>query len=293
MRDRGLRLAEQRILNAPFEERGWERAVEAVADATGSHAANLLGIGGPLFLPLSVFVGAPAAHRRYIDNPDLHGPCNWRVGSTTTPMAIQHEADYAAYRRVHDTADYDDASSDMDIPFGCQSALMLDSRSMVGLAVLRSRKDGPTTSEVRSAFAYLRHQMARAVRMQIALDGEAAELMVGDLEALNGATLLLDRHGGIAALTPAAEALFKDGGPLRLAGVGVELEQAGENAQMVRLMARLLRSEPGGQVGQMRIGQAANRPHGQWRLFITRLPDRRDHGLGFEPHLAMTLKPVG
>lgn len=292
MSERGLRRAELRILNAPFEERGWELAVEAVAEATGSHAAQLLGLGGPMCLPLNVFVGAPAAHRQHIDNVELHGPCNWRVGSTTTPMAIQREADYARYRRSHDTADYDDAASDMDIQYGCQSALLLDSRNMIGLAVLRGRRDGATTPEVLAAFASLRHHMARAIRMQIALDGEASELMVGRFEALNGATLLLDRHGCIAALTPAAEALVGEGGPLRLAGVTVELLQRTENAQLVGLMARLLRAEAVGEVAQMRIGCSTEHPRGQWRLFLTRLPDRRDHGLGFEPHLALTLKPV-
>ena len=293
MHDRVLREAERQILNAPFEERGWERAVEAVAEATRSHAAQLLGLGGPLFLPLNVFVGPPAAHRKYIEDAALHGPCNWRVGSTTTPMAIQQESDYAAYRRTHATADYDDAASDMDIQYGCQSALMLDPGNMIGLAVLRGRRDGPTTSEVRNAFAFLRHQMARAVRMQIALDGEAAELMLGDFEAMKGATLLLDRHGGIAAVTPAAEALFGEGGPLRLVGVAVELRNPAETAQLVRLMARLLRDGAGGQVGEMRVGQSAAQPRGQWRMFLTRLPGGREHGLGFEPHLALSLKPAG
>ena len=292
MSDRALRRAELHILNAPFEERGWEIAVAAVAEATGSHAAQLLGLGGPMFLPLNVFVGAPAAHRQHIENVDLHGPCNWRVGSTTTPMAIQHEADYARYRAAHDTADYDDAASDMDIQYGCQSALLLDSRNLLGLALLRGRRDGPTTSEAMSAFASLRHHMARAVRMQIALDGEASELMVGRLESLNGATLLLDRHGCIAALTPAAEALIGDSGPLRLAGVTVELPQRTENSQLESLMARLLRAESVGEVAHMRVGCSAAHPRGQWRLFLSRLPDRRDHGLGFEPHLALTLKPA-
>lgn len=292
MSERELRRAELRILNAPFEERGWELAVEAVAEATGSHAAQLLGLGGPMCLPLNVFVGAPAAHRRYIDNVELHGPCNWRVGSTTTPMAIQHEPDYARYRESHDTADYDDATSDMDIQYGCQSALLLDSRNLIGLALLRGRRDGATTPEVLSDFASLRHHMARAVRMQIALDGEASELMIGRFEALNGATLLLDRHGCIAALTPAAEALIGEGGPLRLAGVAVELPQRAENAQMAGLMSRLLRAEAIGEVAQMRIGCSAGHPRGQWRLFLTRLPGHRDRGLGFDPHLALTLKPV-
>ena len=292
MLDRGLRQAELCILNAPFEERGWERAVEAVADATGSHAAQLLGLGGPLLLPLNVFVGAPSDYRHYIANAELHGRCNWRVGSTTVPMAIQHESDYAAYRLTNDTADYDDAASDMDIPYGCQSALLLDSQHMIGLAALRSRRDGPSTAETLSRFAYLRRHMWRAVQMQIALDGEASELMVGELERLRGATLLLDRHGCIAALTPAAERLFEEGGPLQLAGLGVELSDPTENKQFLRLMAKLLRHDPAVGIVQMSVGCSGEVSGGRWRLFLTRLPQGRDHGLGFEPHMALTFKPV-
>ena len=291
MSDRALRQAELRILNAPFEERGWENALEAVAEATRSHAAQLLGIGGPLLIPLNIFVGPPATYRHYIEDAELHGPCNWRVGSTATPMAIQHEGDYAAYRLSHETSDYDDAVSDMDIQYGCQSALLLDPRNMIGLALLRGRRDGPSTSETLSRFAFLRHQMARAVRMQIALDGEASELMVGDLEAVHGATLLLDRHGCIAALTPAAETMLNDG-PLRLVGLAVELADQAENAKFVRLIAQMLRGEPPGDAVRMRVGCSAGHPRGRWQLFITSLPQRLGHGLGFEPRLALTFKPV-
>ena len=292
MDDRGLRQAELRILNAPFEERGWEAAVQAVADATQSHAAQLLGIGGPMLLPLNVFVGPPASYRQYIEDAALHGPCNWRVGSTTVAMAVQHESHYATYRAFHDTADYDDAASEMDIPFGCQSALILDGQSLIGLAALRGRRDGPCDADVLSRFTVLRHQMGRAVRMQIALDGEAAELMVGDTGSLSGATILLDRHGAIAALTPMAETLLEGEGPLRLRGLAVELSDPAENTRLGQSMARLLKGEEA-DVAEMRVGRTAARPRGAWRLFVTRLPRRRDHGLGFDPHLALTLKPVG
>lgn len=291
MDDRGLRQAELRILNAPFEERGWEVAVQAVADATASHAAQLLGIGGPMLLPLNVFVGPPASYRHHIQSAALHGSCNWRVGSTTVAMAIQHESDYASYRAFHDTDDYDDAASEMDIPFGCQSALILDGQSLIGLAALRGRRDGPCTAETLARFAALRQQMARAVWMQIALDGEAAELMVGDMGALTGATILLDRHGAIAALSPAAERLLGGEGPLRLCGLTVELPDPADNRRLGRLMARLLTRDRV-DVGEMRVGRAPDRPRGAWRLFVTRLPGRRDHGLGFAPHLALTLKAV-
>lgn len=292
MPDRGLRQAELRILNAPFEERGWERAVEAVADATRSHAAQLLGLGGPLVIPLNVFVGPPADYRHYISSAELHGPCNWRVGSTTVAMAIQHESDYASYRAFHDTADYDDAASDMDIPFGCQSALILDGHSLIGLAVLRGRRDGPCDADTLARFARLRHQMGRAVTMQIALDGEAAELMVGGMGSVSGATILLDRHGAVAALTPAAESLLGGEGPLRLRGLAVELPDKAENTQLGQLTARLLKGDEC-EVVELRVGRTAARPRGAWRLLVTRLPNRPDHGLGFDPHLALTLKPAG
>lgn len=287
-----LREAELAILNAPFAERGWERAVAAVAAATRSHAAQLLGIGGPLTIPLNVFVGPPAEYRHYIESAELHGPCNWRVGSTTVPMAIQYEADYAAYRAFHHTEHYDDVASEMDIPFGCQSALLMDSRSLIGIAILRGRRDGPCGAETIARFTALRSQLARAVKMQIALDGEAAELMVGEMGSLVGATILLDRHGGIAALTPAAQGLLDGEGPLRLCGVSVELPDPAENARFGQMMARLLKAG-NADVAEMRVGRAPDRPRGAWRLFVTRLPHRPDHGLGFDPHLALTLKPVG
>ena len=292
MSDRALRQAELKILNAPFEERGWESALEAVAEATRSHAAQLLGIGGPLLIPLNMLVGPPASFGHYLEDADLHGACNWRIGSTTTPMAIQHEGDYAAYRLANDTSDYDDAMSDMDIQYGCQSALLLDSRNLLGLAVLRGRRDGPSTAETLASFAYLRDQVARAVRMQIALDGEASELMVGDLDTMQGATLLLDRHGCIAALTSAAEKVLEDG-PLRRVGLAVELADRAENAPFARLMARMLRGKSSADAAQMRVGRSPSHPLGRWRLFMTSLPERVSHGLGFEPRMALTLRPLG
>ena len=285
-----LRETELAILNAPFEERGWERAVERIAAATRSSGAHLLGIGGPMLLPLNVVVGNYAGYESYFANPDLHGKCNWRVSTATVPMAIQLEPDYAAYRRTHDTSDYDDGVSDLDIPFGCQSAMFLDHNGMIGLALLRSRRDGLCQADTLRDFARLRHQLARSIRVQMALDGEAAELMVGDTERLSGATVLLDRHGNLCALTECAEQLLGEMGPLWLDGLSVRLRDAGEDEQLQRALARLLKSDghSGVIVHQARVGRSGG-PRRAWHLAAARLPHRR-HGLGFEPQLAITLK---
>ena len=288
-----LREAELAILNAPFEADGWRRAAQAIAGATGSNAAHLLGIGGPLLLPLNVFVGDVPGIERYLGDPVFHGAINWRVGSVTTPMAIQHEVHYEAYRQLHDTSDYDDAASDLDIQFGCQCAVLLDSRNMLGLALLRSRADGPCTDVTLSRFALLRRQLARAVRMQIALDGEAAEMMVGHLGDSQCATLLLDRQANLCALSPAAEPLLEESGPFKLAGLGVELRNRGENRAFQQALSRLLASDGhrSSVVHETRIGRDSTTLGGKWRLFVVRLP-HRDNGLGFDPHLAVTVKPL-
>lgn len=291
--EESLRQTELAILNAPFEECGWERAVIGIIEATGSSGGHLLGMGGPLLLPLNVFVGDVPGIERYLGDPVFHGAINWRVGSVTAPMAIQHEPHYEAYRQLHDTSDYDDAASDLDIQFGCQCAVLLDSRNMLGLALLRSRADGPCTDETLSRFALLRRQLARAVRMQIALDGEAAEMMVGHLDDSQCATLLLDRQGNLCALSPAAEALFEERGPLALSGLAVELRNRGENRAFQQALSRLLASDGhrSSVVHETRIGRDETALGGKWRLFVVRLP-HRDNGLGFDPHLAVTIKPL-
>lgn len=289
--DQSFRDAELAILNAPFEADGWRLAVQAAADATHSSAAHLLGTGGPLLLPLNVFAGDVPGIEHYLGNPRFHGAINWRVGTVTVPMAIQHEAHYADYRRLHDTSDYDDVASDLDIQFGCQSAVLLDSRNLLGLALLRGRRDGPCTAETLERFARLRYQLARSIRVQMALDGEAAEMMVGHVGGLNCATLLLDRQANLCALSPAAEPLFDDEGPLRLSGLAVELRHRGEDQHFQEALKRLLASDGhrGPVVHDTVIGRCGVNPRGKWRAFVVRLP-HRPHGLGFDPHLALTVR---
>ena len=285
--------AELALLNAPFEDHGWERAVVLAAAATGSRSANLIGIGGPALLPFNYFCGPNETRfAHYFGNASLWGPTNWRVNTTTRPMAIQREADYQAYRALNDTADYDDAVADLDLEFGCQSALFLGSGSIVGLAIMRGRREGHCDAHALSSFRALTVTMQRAIRMQLAIDGEAAEMMLGHFSTMRSATLLLDRHGHLAALTPAAEALFHAPGPFNLDGLALRLRHCDEHRSLVAAMARLLQHDGNGvHVHQTHVGRGPAHPQGRWRLYLVRLP-AREHGLGFDPHLALTLKPA-
>ena len=172
--------------------------------------------------------------------------------------------------------------------------MFLDHNGMIGLALLRSRRDGPCQAETLRDFARLRHQLARSIRVQMALDGEAAELMVGDTSSLGSATILLDRHGGLCALSECAEQLLDDTGPLRLDGLSLRLSEPAEDRPFQQALARLLRSDGHRDVlvHQVQVGRRRDRRRRGWDLVAVRLP-QRPHGLGFEPQLAITLKAAG
>lgn len=290
-----LRQTELALMNAPFDEGGWARAIEMVAIATGSSSANLVALGGPLLLPLNMFVGRDSQQAANLfERPELWGACNWRVRSAGSPMSIQFEAHYAACRAAGGTAEYDDIVSDMDMQYGCQSVLISDQHNFLGLALLRGRREGPTDEIVRARFQHLLFHVQRAIRVQLALDGEAAELALGEMASVNCRLFLLDRHGCLSAMTASAEALLEDDGPARLSGLSLSLRHPEEDWHMHAAMARLLRERDdcsGPQVHEMRAGRSAEFPKGRWRVALVRLPQRAN-GLGFEAQLAVSFTPI-
>jgi PAS domain-containing protein len=169
---------------------------------------------------------------------------------------------------------------------------MLDSGGLVGLALLRSSRDGPCTPEVLAAFARVAHQAHRAVRVQLALGQERGEAMLSSLAQSGEMTLLLDRHGRLVAMTEAAEALFDCPLGLRLDGLSIRLEQGHDDRALKAAVGRLLASDgvDGPVVHQTVVGRSDQRPEGLWRLFLTRIPVRHDV-IGVEAQLALTLRP--
>ncbi|HVF38189.1 MAG TPA: hypothetical protein VNA29_09650 [Sphingomicrobium sp.] len=289
-----LRDTELALMNAPFEADGWVRAIGKVAGAVGGDAANLAAIGGPLLLPLNLFVGHNSEDTAStFSRAELWGACNWRVQSAGAPMTIQYERHYAAARALGGTADYDDAVSDLDLQYGCQAPLISDERNFLGLAILRGRRKGPSDEKSLVRFRHLIRHVQRSVRVQLALDGEAAELMLGNMASLHCRTLLLDLHGCLCAMTQSAEALLEADGPSRLSGLLFHLRLSSEDRQFQAAMGRLLAATgtEGPQVHEMRVGRSPSHPAGQWRLSMVRLP-RRPHGLGFDPQLALTFRPT-
>lgn len=293
--DRAVREAELAFLNAPFEPDGWTGALHALAVATGSAVGQLCGGGAGLSLSFNLFSEQRHDPHGHLVNPLLYGPENWRINcSTGRARSIQDERHYAAYRSANRTDSYDDAVSDLDLPFGCQSPLILEANGgLVGLALLRSTRDGPCTADTLAIFARVARQAHRAVRVEIALGQERGENILAGLATSGEMTLLLDRHGRLVAMTQAAETLFDCPIGLKLEGLRLRLATTAEDRSLQAAMARLLASDGvnGPVLHQCRTGRSDQRPEGYWQLFLTRLPANRDL-LGVEAQLALTLRPL-
>ncbi|WP_300973756.1 hypothetical protein [Sphingomonas sp. LHG3406-1] len=289
-----IREAELAFLNAPFEADGWRVALQRLAAATGTGVTQLCGAGAGTELSFNFFSEDRPDPHGHLVNPAIYGPENWRINCRIGgARSVQHEVHYAEYRAINRTSLYDDAVSDLDLPFGCQSPLLLDRNGLVGLALLRSSREGRCTPETIAAFSRIAHQAHRAVRVQLALGRERAEeMLVGPAQA-NELTLLLDRQGQLVAMTEAAERLFDCPVGLRLDGMRVRVADAREDWAFGAALGRLAASDgiSGPVVHQCIVGRSERRPEGYWRLFLTRLGTAGDR-LGLGAQLALTLRPL-
>ena len=292
--DQRIRDAEIAFLNAPFNDDGWLHALRQMVFAAGGEVAQLCGGGPGLSLTFNYFSQDRHDPHGHLVNPAMYGEDNWRINcSMGRARTIQDERHYDAYRDGRRAAFYDDAVSDLDLPFGCQTPLMLDQHGLVGLALLRSSRDGRCTPDTLAAFARIARQAHRAVRVQMALGQEGGEQMLAGLVHTAEMTVLLDRQGQVVAMTPAAEALFDCGVGLRLDGLAVRLPGVSEDRAFKAAIARLLASDgrDGPILHEAVAGRCEARPQGHWRLFLTRLPDGGDQ-LGFAAQFALTLRPL-
>jgi DNA-binding CsgD family transcriptional regulator len=95
-----------------------------------------------------------------------------------------------------------------DIPYICLTPLERRDDMLIGLAVVRSQKQGHVTDRQREIFGAVAPHVRAAVRTQIALEGHGAALLTGAMEAISVPLFVCDSVGHVEAFTPAAEALI-------------------------------------------------------------------------------------
>ncbi len=192
----------------------WLDALAALADATGSARGQLIGVGpdrAQYFNWINDFGDDRVA--RFNASVDESGSVNHRIvaGDTDGELIVRCEADYDGVAKARPHSQYHEVAHAYDIPYGCQTKLIVDGGGMVGLAMLRSAADGVTTARDRAMFGALAPHVRSAVRIQIALEHNGPALAAGAMEQIGAAVLVCGADGRVHSMSAAAEALVRDG----------------------------------------------------------------------------------
>jgi len=282
---------ENAFLAAPFEDDGWNAALRLFARRTGSSRAQLLGLGDDATLFNFMPDIDPAYQREFMEIEGWRPEVNWRVAAGGRPMEVLSEAHYDIVRQHSGTDDYEEHVRKWDGVHGCQTVLVEGEGLMVGLAALRSERDGRTAGRDRKLFAAGATYALAAVRMQQAMAQRGTAMTVGAFDAIGVAAFLIDRHGTVAALSAAAEAIVgerADGALcLRRGRLGAGRRDADPMLQTA--LARALNGA--GAEGAMQQYWIASPRNGAPGILceLFRLP-RRQWDFGFDPRVLVVAR---
>lgn len=278
---------ENAFLAAPFEADGWNAALRLFARRTGSSHAQLLGLGDDATL-FNFMPDIDAAYQReFVEIEGWRPEVNWRVAASGRPLEILSEAHYDVARQHSGTDDYEEHIRKWDGVHGCQTVLVEGEGLLVGLASLRSERDGRTAQRDRKLFAAGATYALAAVRMQQAMAQRGAAMTVGAFDAIGVAAFLIDRRGAVAALSAAAERIVGDGAGGALCLRRGRMGAARRDADTA-LQAALGRALNGEVMQQHWIGSPQEGGDGLLcELF--RLP-RREWDFGFDPRVLVVAR---
>lgn len=164
----------------------WLDALSGLAAATGSRSGELIGLGSGHTVPfnwvtdlgqdweeefVAIGGGDPAA------NPFV------RAGAQATALKVLTSADFVTPKERRSNYFLADFARRHDMPYICLTPLIKESGMLVGLAVLRSARQGEIGARERAVFTSLAPHMRSAVKTQMALEHQGALLVAGAMEA--------------------------------------------------------------------------------------------------------------
>jgi DNA-binding CsgD family transcriptional regulator len=279
------------FFGAALEPERWPEALARLASHTGSSHGQLLGVGGARDIPFNIANDfAPSVPGDFIAIGGASPGLNYRIAACNAGLArgnydgVLYEKHYDAELPSLQSHRYVEWCKEIDIPFGCQTNLVVDRVGLVGLALLRKHREGPTTARQRSVFASASVAARRAVRLQERLEGDQARLLAGAFDAITATAFILDALGRVQAMTRAAEQVVADGS---IALRGRYLTAEGTPLSLSQGVAALVAD---GGLDHLRL--RVDCPGGGPPLFMEgfRLPQRA-WSLGHLPHAILVIKP--
>lgn len=211
-------------MSAALEPQRWLESLDTMASHMGASHGQLIGVGGERDVPFNLVTNfAPPAFDEFIAIGGGSPEVNFRIAASAEHLSrgfydpILHEKHYEEVVPCLQSRRYVEWCDDVDIPFGCQTNLVVDGYGLIGLAMLRKRKEGRTTREQRQMFAKAAEAARRAVRLQERLEGQQVGFLRGAFDAIGICAFVLDRRGELLAHTAKADELLS-AGAVKLSG---------------------------------------------------------------------------
>jgi DNA-binding CsgD family transcriptional regulator len=215
----GLLSVIESFQNAALDGASWHGALRGLAHATGSRSGELIGLGSEATVPFNIVTDIdPSFVEDFVaiggGDPRLNPRV--RAGASTPVLTVLAESDFISEDEYRNHDHLQHLARRWDVAFSCLTALERSDGILIGLAVMRSSRQGHITDQQRELFAAVAPHVRAAVRTQLALEGNGPAVVAGAMEALGAAAFVCDRTGLVRLLTPAAETLIGSGPQLRL-----------------------------------------------------------------------------
>jgi DNA-binding CsgD family transcriptional regulator len=196
----------------------WLDALDGLARATGSRAGELIGLGSAHTVPFNWVTDLDQDWLDDFINIDGGNPAVnpfVRAGSQIPVLKVLASGDFLTREERRSNMFIAEHANRFDVPHICLTPLLKTDNMLVGMAVMRSSRQGEIGDAQRAVFTSIAPHVRAAVRTQMALEHQGALLVAGALEALSLTVFVCDALGIVKAMTPAAEAMVTAGSILR------------------------------------------------------------------------------
>ena len=208
------------VLEAMLDPARWDAALEAIADACGARAGQLLAVDGARAVSGHWLTNVPDGFMGMIEAYGFANVSNprFRAGLAAPLMTPVADQDYLSPEERRASAIYNEIYEPSDLPFNCQVVLQRDDSALVRASVTRTRKQGPLDAEAKRVFAAISPHLQAAVRMQAHLTATQNAATLLTLDAVGAAAFLLSESGRVIGASAAGEALAREGAALCMPG---------------------------------------------------------------------------
>jgi DNA-binding CsgD family transcriptional regulator len=195
---------------AAIDPERWYGALSAFARATGSQHGQLVCMGDDASMTVNLltdvdpdlpdaFLAAGGA------DPNINP--RRRAGISRPPLTVIAESDFITPDACKRDAHYQEFAIPWDVPYICLTTLERRAGLLVGLAVVRSKRQGHIDNVGRQVFSSIAPHVRAAVRTNLMLAEQWSALACDTFEMLSIPAFVCDRAGRVQRLSPSAETM--------------------------------------------------------------------------------------